>query len=242
MTATRRSSLIAYAATAALLAAIKLLFDLYPGDYPVRGQAEAFTWPLVAGIVAIGLAGFFADRSLSRPGAFPEPFADRARDRRGLVLAVATGVAYGFATAAWDLADPGGGNPLSLTDWPHVPWPWSLPFYTFGAIFLEFLLRLGALCLFVWLIHVVLLRRRALMPVFWAVNAVVAAYEILPAVLADAGAGRWGAVAASPLEPLYWTNLFEGWLLLRFGWIAPIVFRLAFYLVWHVLYGGLGPF
>ena len=43
-------------------------------------------------------------------------------------------------------------------DWPHVPWPWSVPFYTFGAIFLEFLLRLGALCILVWLIHVVILQ------------------------------------------------------------------------------------
>lgn len=24
--------------------------------------------------------------------------------------------------------------------------------------------------------------------------------------------------------------------------LSPIVFRLAFYLVWHVIYGGLGPF
>jgi hypothetical protein len=46
----------------------------------------------------------------------------------------------------------------------------------------------------------------------------------------------------APLEPLYWTNVFEGWLLLRYGWVSPIVFRFAFYLVWHVIYGGLGPF
>ena len=58
----------------------------------------------------------------------------------------------------------------------------------------------------------------------------------------EAARGDWLGVAATPLEPLYWTNLFEGWLLLRFGWFSPIVFRLAFYLVWHILYGGLaGP-
>jgi hypothetical protein len=31
--------------------------------------------------------------------------------------------------------------------WDHVRLPWSIPFYTFGAIFLEYLLRLGALCI-----------------------------------------------------------------------------------------------
>jgi hypothetical protein len=40
------------------------------------------------------------------------------------------------------------------------------------------------------------------------------------------------------VEPLYLSNVFEGWLLLRYGWFIPIVFRLAFYLVWHILFGG----
>lgn len=229
----QRRSTLAFLATGLVLVAIKLLFDLYPGDYPVRGQAEAFGWPLVGAILLIGLFGLVAERMLR----FPDAFADMRRERRGLVLATLTGLAYGALTIALP-----GGNPLGLASWPHVAWPWSLPFYTFGAIFLEFLLRLGALCIFVWLIHVVILRRRWLMPVFWAVNLIVACYEIMPMTMAQIADGDWLAVAATPLQPLYWTNVFEGWLLLRFGWFAPIVFRLAFYLVWHVIYGGLGPF
>jgi hypothetical protein len=234
----RRKSNLAFIASCLLLVAIKLLFQFYPGDFPVKGPAEAFTWPLVAGIILIGALGLLAERSAG----FPDAFADRALERRGLVVATLAGLAYGVVTFAQDLASPGSGNPLNLTEWAHVPWPWSVPFYTFGAILLELMLRLGALCILVWLIHVVVLRRRWLMPVFWTVNCIVALYEILPAAMADAAQGHWGAVAATPLEPLYWTNVFEGWLLLRFGWFAPIVFRLAFYLVWHVIYGGLGPF
>lgn len=235
---TTRRSTLAFGATALVLVAIKLLFDLYPGDYPVRGQAEAFTWPVVGAILLIGLIGLAAERALG----FPDAFADMVRERRGLAVAILTGLAYGLLTAARDFFVDGGGNVLTLADWAHVPWPWSLPFYTFGAIFLEFLLRLGALCILVWLIHVLVLRRRWLMPVFWAVNLIVAFYEIMPMTMADAAAGDWAGIALTPLEPLYWTNVFEGWLLLRFGWFAPIVFRLAFYLVWHVVYGGLGPF
>ena len=193
---------------------------------------------MVGIILAIGLAGLFAERALP----FPDAFADMARERRGWLVATLTGLAYGLFTAARDYFVDGGGNVLTLQDWAHVPWPWSLPFYTFGAIFLEFLLRLGALCILVWLIHVVILRRRWLMPVFWVVNLIVAFYEIMPMTMEDIAQGNWLSVAATPIEPLYWTNVFEGWLLLRFGWFAPIVFRLAFYLVWHVLYGGLGPF
>jgi hypothetical protein len=229
----RRRSTLAFLGTCALLVAIKLLFDLYPHDFPARGQTEAFTWPLVGAIVLIGALGLLAERSLG----FPDAFADMALERRGIMLASVTGLAYGALTIALP-----GSNPVALAEWPHVPWPWSLPFYTFGTIFLELLLRLGALCILTWFIHVVLLRRRGLMPVFWAVNLIVAFYEIMPATMADAARGDWLAVAATPLQPLYWTNVFEGWLLLRFGWFAPIAFRLAFYLVWHIIYGGLGPF
>lgn len=234
----RRRSTIAFASICLVLVAIKLLFQYYPGDFPVRGQAEAFTWPLVGALLLIGLFGLLSERALR----LPDAFSDMRRERRGLLIAALTGIAYGLMTAFRDYFIEGGGNVLTLTDWAHVPWPWSIPFYTFGAIFLEFLLRLGALCILVWLVHVVILRRRGLMPVFWAVNLIVAFYEIMPMTIENFAQGRWLAVAATPLEPLYWTNVFEGWLLLRFGWFAPIAFRLSFYLVWHVVYGGLGPF
>lgn len=232
----------AFIVCAALLIVIKLLFDLYPGDFPVKGQAAAFTWPIVLGIILAGAAGLLAERNMTGENRFPEPFANMELERRSMIVAIISGVAYGAITVAQDLAAPGTGNPLNVADWPHIEWPWSVPFYTFGAILLEFMLRLGALCILVWLFHRVLFRGRWLMPTFWAVNLIVATYEILPAVIEDASAGRWTAVALSPIEPLYWTNVFEGWLLLRFGWLSPIVFRLAFYLVWHVIYGGLGPF
>lgn len=236
-----RSSTLAFTFASLLLLGIKLLFQSYPGDFPGKGQAEAFTWPFVGGVIVIGLLGLLSDRSLSADDHFPEPFADRRRSRRALLLAVATGTGYGLVTVAQDLLRVGSRSPVALTEWPHLPWPWSLPFYTFGAIFLEFFLRLGALCILVWLIHV-MLRRRWLIPTFWFVNVIVATYEIQPSVMEWVSSGDWLAVALAPLWPLYWTNVFEGWLLLRYGWVSPIVFRLAFYLVWHVIYGGLGPF
>ncbi|HYD14530.1 MAG TPA: hypothetical protein VEC11_16915 [Allosphingosinicella sp.] len=231
-----RRSTLAFAACSLVLIAIKLLFDHYPGEFPGRDQASAFTWPVIGAIWLAALLGLFAERSIG----FPDAFADMKGERRGLILAVATGLAYGALTVVQDIVT--GGSTVPVEEWPHLPLPWAVPFYTFGAIFLEFLLRLGALCLLVWFVHVLILRRRWLLPVFWIANLIVSFYEIMPMTMADVAAGDWGAVALTPLWPLYWTNLFEGWLLLRHGWFAPIIFRLAFYLVWHVGYGGLGPF
>jgi hypothetical protein len=122
--------------------------------------------------------------------------------------------------------------------WDHVRLPWSIPFYTFGAIFLEYLLRLGGLCISFWLVSVVLLRRHLRLTVFWTLNLVISLYEIWPYLSPDIHAGRWGSIARLPLEPLYLSNVFEGWLLLRYGWVTPIVFRMAFYCIWHLLFGG----
>jgi len=226
----RRKSTALFIATSAVLVGIKLLFDLYPGDFTAREQAQAFTWTLVGAILGVGALGFLADRAAG----LPEPFADSAREREGLRWAIALGGLYGFVTIAMYVRDPDG--------WVHMALPWSIPFYTFGAIFLEYLLRLGALCIAFWLIHVLILRRRLRLTVFWILGAVVALYEIWPYMAPRMAAHDWGGTAMLLLEPLYLSNVVEAGLLLRFGWFAPVVFRLAFYLVWHILFGGFaGP-
>lgn len=223
-----------FIAVSSALIAIKLLFDFYPGDFPGRDQAAAFTWTLVASIVLLGLAGLFADRAAR----LPDPFADSARERRGAFWAAGLGAFYGIVTIAMYVWHPTNSPLGNGSGWDHMALPWSLAFYAFGAIFLEFLLRLGALCILFWLVHVAVLRRHLRLTVFWILSAIIALYEIWPYMAANVHAGRWDQVALSLLEPLYLSNVLEAGLLLRFGWFAPIVFRLAFYLVWHILFGG----
>jgi hypothetical protein len=231
----RARSTVAFAVLALTLVGIKLLFDFYPGGFPDQSQAQAFTWPLVGGMIAFAAAGLFCDRSAG----LPDPFADMARERQGVIVASITGAIYGLVTIGMDVAsstrtaisDPG--------EWIHMALPWSIPFYTFGAIFLEFMLRLGGLCIVFWLLHVVVFRRRLRLPSFWLVAAIIALYEVWPLMADDVAAGRWGSVVRALAGPLYLSNVFEGWLVLRYGWFSPVVFRLSFYLFWHILYGGL---
>jgi len=230
----RRRSTFLFAALSLTLIAIKLLLDVFLTDLPLRDQASAFTWTLVLAIIAIGFAGLLADRA----SGLPDPLTDAARDWRGIRLATITGAIYGLITIGMYIWHPAH-SPLNPgSGWDHVRLPWSIPFYTFGAIFLEYLLRLGALCIGFWFIDVLILRRCFRLPVFWLLNLMIALYEIWPYLAQDIHAGHWGSVARLPVEPLYLSNIFEGWLLLRYGWFTPIVFRLAFYLFWHILFGG----
>ncbi len=231
----QRPSTWLFAALSLALVAIKLLFDHYPGDFPLRDQAAAFSWPLVGGIIVLGFLGLLADRAAR----LPDPLADIRLEARGWLWATVTGVAYGVITVASFVLEPSRSAVSAGTGWDHVLLPWSIPFYLFGAILLEFMLRLGALCVLFWLVHVLVLRRRFRLLVFWTLAAIVALYEIWPYMADDIAAGRWGAALIALAGPLYISNVFEGWLLYRYGWFSPIVFRLAFYLVWHILFGGL---
>jgi hypothetical protein len=83
-----RHSLWLFVMVSAVLIAIKLLFELYPGEYPIRSQAAAFGWPLVAAIILIGFCGLLADHAAG----LPEPFAAKERDKRGLWLSIVAGL------------------------------------------------------------------------------------------------------------------------------------------------------
>jgi hypothetical protein len=41
------------------------------------------------------------------------------------------------------------------------------------------------------------------------------------------------------IEPLFLSNVVTGWLFRKYGFLAALVMRLSFYLVWHIIYGGL---
>ncbi len=230
------SSRALFLVTCLVLVGIKLLFEVQPQNFPLHEQASAFTWQAIVTVLALGTAGLFAEGALR----LPRPGEDTKRDRLALAWATIAGIAYGLITIGLDFVDRYQ-HPLAPGSSVHMPLPWSIPFYVFGAIFLELLLRLGAICIAVWLISSLLLRRRHFNAVFWTVTCLVALYEILPHLLHDITQKNWIAIASTPVQPLYFSNVFEGWLLLRFGWFAPILFRLTFYAVWHILYGGLWP-
>ncbi len=230
-----RASTLLFLALTLVLVGLKLLFDYYPGDFPHRSQAAAFSWPLIGAIIALGFAGLFAERAAQ----LPDPFSNLARERQGFMVAAITGVIYGAVVIGQDLLTDA--KTIVGDEWRHMALPWSIPFYTFGAIFLEFFLRLGGLCVAFWFVHVLILRRRLRFVAFWLIAAIVALYEIWPYMAEDVAARDWQAAGATLLGPLYLSNLFEGWLVWRYGWFSPIVFRIFFYLVWHILYGGLAP-
>jgi hypothetical protein len=119
----------------------------------------------------------------------------------------------------------------------NVAFPASLLFYSGGAIILEALYRLVLITLPLWLIANLILRKRGQTQVFWVLALLTSALE--PAEQMSFLAGHLELMLVSGIA-IYGMNVFEFHLLRRYGFLAPLVFRLALYLVWHIVGGAIG--
>jgi hypothetical protein len=114
----------------------------------------------------------------------------------------------------------------------HIPLPMALPIYPGGAIIVNALYYLLPIPLFVWLVAAVR-RRPASRRVLWGVAGLAAAIEPLTQDLRFPGDPRVGALV---FAQDYALNLAQVYAFVNFGFGASVVLRIAFYLVWHVLW------
>src|SRR3954463_1841617 len=105
-----------FAGLSTLLVVIKLLFDHYPGDFPLRDQAPAFTWPIVGGIVLLGFLGLLADRAAR----LPDPLADMRLEVQGWIWAVGSGLVYGVIPVVSFAWSPSASAVSTGSGWDHV--------------------------------------------------------------------------------------------------------------------------
>jgi len=194
---------------------------------PIPSQDLALSWRALALIAGMGLAGVALSKRLGIP-AFWE--ADVSPWQR-FALPAALGLAYGSWMVISDLASPA---PV------HLQSRFSPFFYAYGAILLEVFLRLFVITALVWL-AVTAFGDGAKGSAFWLAAGIAALYEpsayMIPAAQEATGLAKASKVLPFLVRPLFLTNLFQGYLFWSYGFLAPLTFRLAAYLVWHVLYG-----
>jgi hypothetical protein len=83
----------------------------------------------------------------------------------------------------------------------------------------------------------VILRNRGHAPVFWVLAILTSLLE--PTGQMSMAAGNLGVMLVVGAA-MFALNLFEVLLLWRYGFLAPLVFRVAFYFVWHIVGGAMG--
>lgn len=216
-----------YLALVLFLIAVKLLFLAFPANFPLRDQEGAFSWLTITIVSVLGFIGLM----LSRRAGFPDFWEAAISHRQRFLIPALIGLLYGGVTILYDLRSP---EPV------HLKLPWSIAFYAYGATLLEIVLRLFAVTFLVWLISNVILRGRWQTQVFWLAAVIAALYEPLPSLtkIFNTG-GMFAALGTLVSTPLFAGNLVAAYLFRKYGFLAALTMRLSFYLVWHLIYGGL---
>jgi hypothetical protein len=222
-------SFVTYGLMVATLVAAKLYFLDHPTSFPLEAQASAFEWRLLLTLASCGLFGLL----LAPYARFPDMWDRAVQHRKRLLVPIVWGVLYGLVTIARDLPNPSG---------DHLYYPASIPFYAFGAVFLEILLRLFGVTLITWLIGEVFLMGHLRNAAFWVANVVTSLYEPLPHVADDLARLEQPVMVPVTLvnwafHPLFLSNLLTGYFYRRFGFLPAVLFRLSFYGMWHIGYG-----
>jgi hypothetical protein len=218
-----RSSVLIYAGLIAFVVAVKVAFTLWPVALASEGQASDLTWAALTVFALLGGVGV----ALLRPGGFPGAWDREISLARRILLPLGMGVGAGLLLRLL--------NRVHSFGLPNVAFPMSVLLYPLGAVLVQIQLRLFPAPLLVWLIGVLLLRRRWPNAVFWCVALGLSVVEPL---MQQSGL---------PPMPLAWTvvlmlfvgleNLGEMLLFRRAGFLAPLTMRLGFYAIWHILRG-----
>lgn len=227
--------MVIYLALMAYLVLVKLFLDLDLGSVAVvvPSQATIFGWPMIAFLTIVGTCSVWLGPKAGLPGLWEPNIGVRKRLLLPAVVGLGLGVVFlivqaftGFARVMAEAA-----NVPSI----NVPFPASILFYSGGAIAVESLYRLILLTLPLWLIANVILRKQGQTTVFWAVA--VPASVVEPLGQMSLVAGHPEVMAALGIG-MYAMNIFEAILFRRYGFLAPMAYRLAYYFVWHVVGGG----
>lgn len=227
----RRDALYFVLGPALVTLAAVAAFQAHPWPVPLPAQAQLLQPAPATVILLLGLVGAWLSHRAGLPSA--PGLRDGAQWRRLLIVALGSGAAFGVALFGIDAAtglSVGAAKALGVS-WINVPLPQSLAHYGAAGVLLECIYRIFPIPLLMWLIGRVMLKGRADGPVFWTLALLTSLIE--PA--SNLALARPGAVAALAmlLVVAFAANLFEAVEFRRHGWPAPILFRLAFYGVWH---------
>jgi hypothetical protein len=153
----------------------------------------------------------------------------RKNNYKGLMISAALAVLFGLVIILLDLGSP---FPADI----NVPFPQSLLFYPAIGFIVEILFHLLPLTILIYIILSVS-KRLSINRIIWPMIILTALLEpVYQIILAF---GESGSVWA---DRYVWIHIFlinvtQLWLFKRYDFVSMYLFRVVYYLIWHVLWG-----
>jgi hypothetical protein len=186
------------------------------------------------GVIAIGVMGLIGVWLSMRTG-FPDAWDPKVTNKQRLAIPMITGLLLGSLFLVTDLT-----TNMSQLQQEHlniqstdVEFPASLFVYSSGAIFVEVVYRLFTIPLFLGLLSIFVRGQRAREGVFW----ILAILTSLIEPLTNTAASQFLAPLALGfvLIQAFGANLLQAVFFRRYGFLASILLRVAFYIPSHVI-------
>ena len=218
--------LVAYLCLAAFLVTV-----VFPVQFVDRSQSGLFEPP---GVLAIGVLGLIGV-SLSMRTGFPNAWDARISNTQRLLIPITTGLLLGSLFLATDLIT----NMSRLQqeqlniEATDVAFPASLFVYSAGAIFVEVVYRLLTIPLLLGTISILVRGQSAREKVFWALAVLTSLIE----PLTNTAASQFLAPFALTIVLIqsFGANLLQAVFFRKYGFLAAILVRVAFYIPSHII-------
>jgi len=227
-----RSAAVWFGLMAYVVAVKVVLTYAVPALFRDPSQAAVFSWPALGVWTVAGLAGVWLSLQTGFPGALSEQVTARQR----YLLPILVGLGLAVLYVAFDLLSGYSRFMIALHGQPsyNIDFPANVLIYSAGAIIVEVIYRLLPIPLVLWLVSRVILRGRGEVPIFWVLAVLTSAIEPLTQDLGDAAMGPAIMLTAMALD--YSLNFSQAVFFRKFGFLASILTRVAFYMIWHVAY------
>jgi len=218
--------LVAYLGLAAFLVTV-----VFPVQFIDRSQSGVFE---PQGVIAIGVMGLIGVWLSMRTG-FPNAWDATVSNKQRLFIPIITGLLLGSLFLATDLI-----TDMSRLQQEHlniettdVAFPASIFVYSAGAVFIEVVYRLLTIPLFLGMISIFVRSQGTREKVFWALAILTSIIE----PLTNTAASQYLAPLALTfvLVQSFSANFLQAAFFRKYGFVAAILLRVAFYIPTHVI-------
>jgi len=204
----------------------KIVYTLAQLNDPIVEQSVN-SW---LGILLVAGLGFLALKLAPRVG-FPDLWNESVSTRQRFTIPMVVGVAFGLGQVVL----------VSLVlelEIPMVAFPLAVPVYLSGGILMEMVFHLIPVVLLVWFFSNVLLKQRWQVQIFWVVASLLSLPE---PVVQTVGLYQMGIITNPVLAAILFSFIFAANLaplvfFRRYGFLAPVTWRLSDYLIWHIIW------
>jgi hypothetical protein len=218
-----RRSYVPLAIMLLYLVAVRLTIARNPDMFRSTTQAAVFTWPMLGIVAAVALGGTWIMRHTQR---FPEMWDRRTPLGWRLWAPLVIGFVFGGVAIVIDHVTHWTTRAAQQMTLPsiHIDPPASYVIYPGGAIIVSILYFLLLVPFLLWVF-----RGRG----FWMIAAVCALIEPVSQDLHMTGGV---AMTAAVFAEDYALNLGQVSLFYRAGFVAAVLLRVSFYVVWHMVW------